>query len=275
MSNKAAELKALRRQDDTERRRILSQLAEDKAEREQRRQAAIFPGGRHAAAPAAEARSTQAAFDEAARRERLQAMHQSKLQQEREKEAIRRRVSEDRLDRKVGAAAARLGTVRNATGAGASASGAGGVVSPPTDPHVTTSEVRVRCEDGTVLRRVFGADAPVAMVAQMVQEQRPAVAGPFVLRAGLAPRGTLLVLAEHSRGLVRRAGEEEDDSEIGQQANEEQLLAEMPVGAPPPGDAGSYEEMLEYAERVGQVSTGLSVAQDQGHTGGEAGAPRG
>jgi len=140
-------------------------------------------------------------------------MHQSKLQQEREKEAIRRRVSEDRQDRKVGAAAARLGTyepdaataaaaaaaaaaqmspaaaalhaatsVRNATGAGASASGAGGVVSPPTDPHVTTSEVRVRCEDGTVLRRVFGADAPVAMVAQMVQEQRPAVAGPFVLR---------------------------------------------------------------------------------------------
>ena len=41
----------------------------------------------------------------------------------------------------------------------------------------------------------------------------------------------------------------------------QQLLAEMPVGAPPPGDAGSYEEMLEYAERVGQVSTGLSVAQ--------------
>ncbi|EOD08682.1 hypothetical protein EMIHUDRAFT_249026 [Emiliania huxleyi CCMP1516] len=41
MSNKAAELKALRRQDDTERRRILSQLAEDKAEREQRRQAAV------------------------------------------------------------------------------------------------------------------------------------------------------------------------------------------------------------------------------------------
>mmetsp|Transcript_5817 Transcript_5817/g.18705 ORF Transcript_5817/g.18705 Transcript_5817/m.18705 type:complete len:276 (+) Transcript_5817:63-890(+) len=40
MSNKAAELKALRRKDDTERRRILSQLAEDKAEREQRRQPA-------------------------------------------------------------------------------------------------------------------------------------------------------------------------------------------------------------------------------------------
>lgn len=80
--------------------------------------------------------------------------------------------------------------------------------------------------------------------------------------AGLAPRGTLLVLAEHSRGLVRRAGEEEDDSEIGQQMLLlQQLLAEMPVGAPPPGDAGSYEEMLEYAERVGQVSTGLSVAQ--------------
>mmetsp|Transcript_44999 Transcript_44999/g.146165 ORF Transcript_44999/g.146165 Transcript_44999/m.146165 type:complete len:320 (+) Transcript_44999:543-1502(+) len=101
-------------------------------------------------------------------------------------------------------------SVHNATGAGASASRAGGGVAPPIDWHVTTSEVRVRCEDGTVLRRVFGADAPVAMVAQMVREQGPAMAGPFVLRvpyprrefgteqemattlraAGLAPRGS-------------------------------------------------------------------------------------
>jgi hypothetical protein len=153
----------------------------------------------------------------------------------------------------------------------------------PVDLDCTMSDLRVRCEDGAIVRRVFDADAPMSMVAAMVAELRPAGAGAFVLRvpfprrefgtaaelgtslraAGLAPRGTLLVLPESARGVVRRAGPDEEDAptELGMQMQMlQQLLAEMPVGGGG-GPGGGYEAMLAYEARMSEVATGLSVAQ--------------
>ena len=47
--------------------------------------------------------------------------------------------------------------------------------------HVCT-QVRVRCEDGTVMRLTLRAADPLSLVAEAVGAQRPADAGPFVLR---------------------------------------------------------------------------------------------
>jgi len=234
-----------------------------------------------------------------ARRERLEALRLQRLASEREKEAIRMRLAEDQRDRKIGAAAARLGTFAPETcsssavpelqvattlhqalpiaNAGGSSSAPG-----PVDTSCVTSEVRVRYEDGTVLRRIFGADAPLQLVADMVAETRPVEAGPFVLRvpyprreygtqaelaitlrgAGLAPRGTLLVLGENSRGVVRRAEDEEEESELVQQmVLLQQLLAGMPVSGPGDGALEGYEQLLEYSEHMGEAVAGLSMAQ--------------
>ena len=43
------------------------------------------------------------------------------------------------------------------------------------------SELRVRCEDGTVLRHTFGADEPLAAAAALVAARRAEEDGPFSL----------------------------------------------------------------------------------------------
>ena len=51
-------------------------------------------------------------------------------------------------------------------------------------PH----QVRVRCEDGTVLRLTLRAADPLSMIASAVEAQRPEGAGPFVLRVPFPSR---------------------------------------------------------------------------------------
>ena len=96
---------------------------------------------------------------------------------------------------------------------------------PGADPAIGEAELRVRCPDGQVLRLTLDATEPLASVAAIVAEGRSEQDGPFSLRvpfprreyasqealqttlqaAKLVPRGTLLVVNEGDRGVVRQA----------------------------------------------------------------------
>jgi uncharacterized protein YwbE len=58
------------------------------------------------------------------------------------------------------------------------------LIAPDCLPH----QVRVRCEDGTVLRLTLRAADPLSMIASAVEAQRPEGAGPFVLRVPFPSR---------------------------------------------------------------------------------------
>jgi hypothetical protein len=58
------------------------------------------------------------------------------------------------------------------------------LIAPDCPPH----QVRVRCEDGTVLRLTLRAADPLSMIASAVEAQRPEGAGPFVLRVPFPSR---------------------------------------------------------------------------------------
>ena len=70
-------------------------------------------------------------------------------------------------------------------GAGSSSSEAGPSSSSSAAAQHTAqhqhSELRVRCEDGTVLRHTFGADEPLAAAAALVAARRAEEDGPFSL----------------------------------------------------------------------------------------------
>ena len=71
-----------------------------------------------------------------------------------------------------------------ATGSGAGSSSAeAGQSSAAAAQHAEHqhSELRVRCEDGTVLRHTFGADEPLAAAAALVAARRAEEDGPFSL----------------------------------------------------------------------------------------------
>ena len=155
----------------------------------------------------------------------------------------------------------------------------------------------MRHDDGSVLRLSLRAASPLAHIAARVSESRAADAGPFVLRspfprreyaseadlattvreAGLVPRGSLLVLAERDRGVVRHAPARGRGAGGGsmqaEMASMLQAMAEMPNGAiEPPGplngnaallagldEDANYEELTQLGEALGgEVARGLT-----------------
>uniref|UniRef100_A0A7S2H0V5 RING-type domain-containing protein n=2 Tax=Haptolina brevifila TaxID=156173 RepID=A0A7S2H0V5_9EUKA len=249
-------------------------------------------------------------FDEEERQSRAAAMQAEKVKRAKEKEAIRLRIEEDRRDR-----ARQLGkSIGNAEGdaeaaptlgRGASmnecSSSAGGssTALEVVDSEDVVAEVRVRCEDGTVLRLTLRSMDPISRIADAVSAQRPAEAGPFVLRvpfprseyataeelqtsvrrAGLVPRGAIVVLPEHLRGVVRQAqgrgvgsrGRGRGMSMQAEMAAMMQAMAEMPNGMANPlanpfgglvSEDADYEELSQLDDALGgDVPRGLSLQQ--------------
>jgi len=128
-----------------------------------------------------------------------------------------------------------------------------------------------------VMRLTLDASAPLSAVAAIVAEGRAEGEGGFVLRvpfprreyasaeelqtslraARLVPRGTLLVLNESERGMVRQGVARRRAADV------TQLMAQMAEMQPADamGVGASYEELLELGETMGEASVGLTRAE--------------
>jgi len=236
------------------------------------------PGSAPAPAPASS--GVPVGVDSAERQARYeQAKADAKAKAE-EKEQINARLQEDRRDKAMRKALLAGAAPPAAPAAGPSgASSSGGGAAAAAAEH-KTSELRIKCEDGTVLRQTIGADETVAAAFALVQANRDAADGPFVLvtplprrefgtevelqttlrEAQLVPRGTLVVLSERNRGVVR-LGESVQHAHMQQHLQQLQnMLSELQAANP--GEDAGYEELLEWeASMGGSVSTGLSAEE--------------
>lgn len=146
------------------------------------------------------------------------------------------------------------------------------------------------------MRLTLRAADPLSLIAEAVGAQRPADAGPFVLRvpfprreyatpeelqtsireAALVPRGAMLVLPEQQRGVVIQGhvggrgggrGRGRGASMATEMAAMMQAMADMPNGVANPliggvSEDADYEELTQLEEALGgAVARGLTPAQ--------------
>ena len=212
-----------------------------------------------------------------------------KLAEDQEERQRRRALQAAGWSQDAAAAAASSGFTADGAAASSSAAAASSSVAGPPggggdDDASGESELRIRFEDGTVLRRSYGASEPLSTVAALVASERGADAGPFALivpaprreystaaqlattlrQAQLVPRGTLLVLGEEHRGVQaavteRARGAAAAGGGAAHVAQVQQMLAGLNGLQGPQG----YEELLALEESMGHVAAGLSAEELQ------------
>ena len=205
---------------------------------------------------------------------------EEKISKAKEKDAIKARVAEAREGRRWYQSGAEPSPAGPSTDRGEpSACGGGGE-----GDEDAVSELQGRCRGGAVLRFTLGAREPLSRVAEIVSAQHANDAPPFALRvpfprrefstaeelattvgaAGLVPRGTLIVLSEADRGVVRcaaPAGAPVEHALPELQSQMQQALAGLGAGLEGDADPGSmYEAMLELQRSMGgEVAHGLKA----------------